>query len=793
MVDPADVVLDGTTVQPASAGISIDGQVVSADAANDLFVDGTEILAQPTSSTLTSSTASLSSSNITFSGSASVSSVTADAANLGALGGEIAHLAVQVASSLAIQSAGDAGDISVSASTSLVTASSQSSTPPPLAMVLSASSAMTSSSLSRTSSAEAIPNVQTTILQSQSGSSAPLSILGSTLKSSSVLTGFPAAIHSNSSSGLYAVSGASNMSQSASSSPQSMNTASTLSNSAVLVPGAQPNTITTGPTLAISTTSLLPTGSVASSQAVLLVGAIFGITEEAKTLSAIIKDDGPKESFISKIKETDDDILNFLEDIDPPDPPPSYDDACLDGASILNIEKDLGCLKGAFDKVISDLKDEPPDVNKIQITFDNIGNLARNLEKEEDDDDDDDDETSASETNSQASKSQDSATDGSSTSMSSTTPSMTSAALSRISSSASTATASMQPLVIDRYPIADPDTSNYSTPDISDQALMAFLGDVLSSEVGVGPGPSGFAVVSGSAKATASLSSLTLMSSTPTTVRTSSSALAASSAVAGTGSSNIGGAIVPVAGAETASSQVVLASAVTSLSSALPSNTSAGFAALGEEIAQIAYNIALTSNSILAASTAAANAGAVGGEIAGLAAQIASASAVSLSAANVALPSPVTSSSLAPSILPSPPPTGPKWGIYLGYQIYTWGGPNAMTDFYYKIWITDLTTNPGGPDFCASKSWIANVQINGDVVNVPPYPTEDFKFVIPAKTVGTVAVDCMWQPSVGNSQPGSMTCDPGETVLCTTPTMPALMCKNDNPDRILPLSQCVWQ
>ena len=202
-----------------------------------------------------------------------------------------------------------------------------------------------------------------------------------------------------------------------------MSTAGTLSNSAVLMPGAQPITITTGPTLAIPTMSLLLTGSVASSQAMLLAGEIFGITEEAKTLSTIIKDDGPKELFISKIRGTDDDILNFLKDIDPPDPLPSYDDACLDGASIINIFKDLGCLKGGFDEVISDLKNEPPDVTNIQTIFDNIGKLAKNLEKEEEDDDDV--EISTSETNSQASRSQVSATEGSSTSMSSTTPSIT--------------------------------------------------------------------------------------------------------------------------------------------------------------------------------------------------------------------------------------------------------------------------------------------------------------------------------------------------------------------------------
>lgn len=806
VVDPADIVLDGTTVQPASAGISIDGQVVSADAANDLFVDGTEMLAQPTSSkfasrTASSNTASLSSRNVTFSGSASVSSVTADAASLSVLGGEIAHLAVQEASSLAIQSAGDAGDISASGSTSLVTASSTSSAPLQTPVTSSASLAMTSL-LSRTSPAETSPNVQANGLQSQSGSSASLSLSGSTSKIGLVLTGFSASTHSSNSSGIYAVSGASNISQSASPNSQSIYSAATSSYSAVLMPGAQPNTITTGPTLAIPTISLIPTGSVASSQAMLLAGAIFGITKEAKTLSTIIKDDGPKESFISKIKDTDDDILSFLEDIDPPDPPPSYEDACLDGASIFDIFKDLGCLKGGFDEVISDLGDEPPDINKIQTIFDNIGNLAKNLEKEEEDDDDD--ETSTSKATSQASKTQDSATQGSSTSMRSITPSMTSAVSSRVLSSASTATASMQPFDIDQYPIADPDTSNYSTPDISDQALMAFLGNILSSAVGIGAGPTGFAVVFGSANATANPSSLTSIYSIPTIVRTSLSAPVVSSAAVGADSSGLGGVVggIQVISTKTASSQTVLASTAATSSSTFRSDVSGELASLGGEIAQIAYQLAATSSSILAAgirvtspvstSTAAVNAGAVGGEIAAIAYQIASASAVSAESANIVLPSPVISSSLAPSPAP-PPPTGPKWGIYLGYQVYTWGGANAETDFYYKIWMTDLTINPAGPDYCAPNSWIANVQVNDNADNVPPYPTKDFKFVIPAKIVETAAIDCMWQPSVGNTQPGSMTCDPGETVLCTSPTTTGITCKNDNPDRILPLSQCVLQ
>ena len=114
-----------------------------------------------------------------------------------------------------------------------------------------------------------------------------------------------------------------------------------------------------------------PNETVAGSHGIVLAGAIFGIGQEAKTLSAFIKDDGPKESFISKIKAIEDEIPNLSEQIHPPGPP-SYEEACLR----LDIFKDLGCLKGAFDEIIADLQDEPPDLPKIQTTFDNIGELA---------------------------------------------------------------------------------------------------------------------------------------------------------------------------------------------------------------------------------------------------------------------------------------------------------------------------------------------------------------------------------------------------------------------------------
>ena len=554
VVDPANYVLDGTTVRPGSAGIAIDGQVVSADAAHDLFVDGREILAEPTSSIAISTTAinqtsSLNSSNAVLPGSVSMSSFAAAAAasEFNVPGGNIAHIAVQAASTHTKYAVGDVSNTSRSASISATTVFSSGSAPLQSATISSAPFAVTSFSLSTASTAGTFANIQANNSRLQSRSTVSVSMSASTPEINLIPTS--SLINSNSSSRFVAIAGVSKGSQSASSSPHSMGSTETTSRSPKTLPGAQSNTVTTGPTIAIPAIYLNPTGSVASSQGLLLVGAIFGITEEAKTLSAIIKDDVPKVSFISKIGETGDDVLKFLDQIHNDEDLPSYKEACLDGASIFDIFEDLGCLKGAFDEVKSDLEDETPDVTKIQVIFDNIGDLAKNLEKEEDDDDDDDSRTSTSETSSQASETQDTTTRNPSTSINITssvtsasaktsasetnseasktqnnttenpstsiniTSSVTSASSSRVSSSSSTANATKQ-FFIDN-PIVDPDTSDYSIPGVSDEAFMAFIGDVLYSAVGIGPGPSGFAVVIGNATANSSSSAAVDQSVSP--------------------------------------------------------------------------------------------------------------------------------------------------------------------------------------------------------------------------------------------------------------------------------------
>ena len=697
VVDPANIILDSTTVQAGSAGISVDGEVVSADIANDLFVAGIEVLTGTTSSTLASSaamnrTASPKSTNVTFSG------------------------------SFAPTSASAAG----------------------------------------------------------TGLTASDSMPASTSKANLIATG--SSTYTNSSSGMYLVAGVSKTSQSVASSPRSLGSAVNPSQSASLVPGALPNSITTGPTLVVPTLSLNPTGSVASSQGMLLVGAIFGITEKAKTLSAIIKDDVPKISFVSEVKGVEDDVINLLEDIHPQDPPPSYEDACLDGGSIFDISKDLGCLKGGLDKVIVDLDDDSPDAPKIQVIFDNIGKLAENLVAEEGDDDD---KTA-------------SATDGSSASRSST-PSMTSSASSRVSSSTATASMTMQP--IDKNPFADPDPSdNSGTPDIADQAFMAFLGDVLSSAVGIGPGPSGFSVVFGSANSTDSLPSSTLISSTTSVAGILSPALNLTSAATTSDFNIVGVTTSQVIGGESASSQAVVSSTATNPSSL--SSVPAGIASIGQEIAFIESELAVshsaqsagvgTTTQVPTSIAAAVSAEALIDELAYVVHQIASSPAAAVEAASIASLSAATSS---PPALPAPStqPATTEWGIFLGLQTYTQGGVNPWTDYYYKIWMTDLTQTPAGPDFCGKENWIANVQINDLGSNYPPYPTKDFDFAIPAGVLQPAKLDCIWQPSPGGSSPGSLSCDPGgQTVLCTNSTLTGVICKGDNQDRVDPLSECTF-
>ena len=59
-------------------------------------------------------------------------------------------------------------------------------------------------------------------------------------------------------------------------------------------------------------------------------------------------------------------------------------------------------------------------------------------------------------------------------------------------------------------------------------------------------------------------------------------------------------------------------------------------------------------------------------------------------------------------------------------------------------------------------------------------PTKNLEFTIPAGAVSPAGIACAWEPSPGNSQPGSVSCDPGEMVLCTGPANEYITCKGDN-------------
>ena len=65
VINPTYIVLDGTTVVPDAPTVTVDGEAISADASEDLFAGGTQMLAGPSS--LTSSTSLASSTSFTSS------------------------------------------------------------------------------------------------------------------------------------------------------------------------------------------------------------------------------------------------------------------------------------------------------------------------------------------------------------------------------------------------------------------------------------------------------------------------------------------------------------------------------------------------------------------------------------------------------------------------------------------------------------------------------------------------------------------------------------------------------
>ena len=58
VINPTNIVLDGNTVVPDAPAVAMDGEAISADASEDLFTGGTQMLADPSSLTSSTSLAS---------------------------------------------------------------------------------------------------------------------------------------------------------------------------------------------------------------------------------------------------------------------------------------------------------------------------------------------------------------------------------------------------------------------------------------------------------------------------------------------------------------------------------------------------------------------------------------------------------------------------------------------------------------------------------------------------------------------------------------------------------------
>lgn len=521
VVDPSEYILDSTTIAPGSAGVSIDGQVVSADPANDLFVNGVEVLTGhrvASVSTTASSPSTMSVMSNRTSGSASSGSqyygtvlVPATASlsghfpssrssspdrdtlvpgNSTGTGLSVSNFATSVASSTDSFTHGSAISASDSSDSIVYTSTA----------TLSSRAALNQSAVTvSTSSASSLapgPNANT-----NSGSSAPLSAQDAAASLSS--TGSNPVVQSSDSTGssasatFLASNGTSSGLSSASTQiPSVYSTSATVpkalgssgttssatlgsSNGGSTIPGS----ITSGPAIAMPVTTINPTGAVASAAGVSLGALIFDISQEAQTLSSIVTNSASSSSYVLKIETVELKWNDYFKKIGG-DNPPTYDTACT-GGGLTGLLKLAGCIIGGLNKISTGIKgidiDNPgPQLTEIEGVIDNVAEMIEEEEKEEEDDDDE----QSTQNESQASMTQQSS-EIPSVSVSSTVISsaVISSSVSRSASSSALSSGILTDPPCDTVvPQAQP--AGYSINNGASEVVLGFVGDILLSVLG---------------------------------------------------------------------------------------------------------------------------------------------------------------------------------------------------------------------------------------------------------------------------------------------------------------------
>ena len=398
VVDPNNVILDGTTISAGAPAVTVNSEPVSMHVADDLFVGPIEVLTGhaaivdgPSSAPgLRDVTSSLGARNLSSFTSTETSIVTGPQGPLDThvLQGFLAFLQTASASPQASQ-------------TQLPVTSTAASVPQSSSMAsqfeggVNDNAATPSASSAASLSDSAIPPFQSSVLpQNVISASAATTAGGLSRQNTDRGTGTPYPVLGNSTA------------------PGSSSLVATSSSSVTaLTPivKTKSGTITFAPAAgSIPTTNSQANNAAASSSVIILAGALLSLSVTGKSLSDRITLPPTKTSFIQSIETIEADLTN-LETLlkglgGKPVVPPSchtsknksrFKQRSLMGA-LDQILSNLECAVQDLGTLSTNLKAVPPVVDDIGPSLDDIGTTASDMEKSDDDDDDDDDDDATS-------------------------------------------------------------------------------------------------------------------------------------------------------------------------------------------------------------------------------------------------------------------------------------------------------------------------------------------------------------------------------------------------------------
>ncbi|MCJ1279286.1 hypothetical protein MMC21_007110 [Puttea exsequens] len=422
VIDPENIVLHSSTLLPGSQGVLIDGQVVSIDAQNDLFVDGTEIITHehlysPANSYGGTTAVAGLDTSISLQYGSRVSSVRRSdgpTSKIGfgssmysspgsqsgptTMGSSTGRLTLSQSGSKASNvqryetqvtreefighkssSTGSLSSPSTSESDLDTFNSLTSSLAAPILTVPgseatnAAQGPQNSASASRSASATLTPWTSGSLGSPRTGPSHHTAI--ATIQASKS-TAHPRSQSASAWTSAIATPHGGATATSASSRGSRSSSASLLSPS-----------ITAGPTFSIPFASINPTGAIASSNAVALAGLLIAFSNDNRDrISAIIKDPVKKKNLIDNVHSLETMALQLHSDEGGSNP------SCDQTGFLPPLVEDIGCMAKDLTALKGSLVVKNPEIAAIEGAIDAVGEEAEQVERDNEDDDDDDDD-----------------------------------------------------------------------------------------------------------------------------------------------------------------------------------------------------------------------------------------------------------------------------------------------------------------------------------------------------------------------------------------------------------------